>query len=196
VSSSDHLLVLSRPSVPGGWCGELYIRAYLDEDAWQGMTITNTAEIYASNDLDPNNDRTTWWGNVGGPHTNLSVWKNWYFGTFVPGGQINYEFQYRNNGNLPAENVLVTNTLPAGTSFLFAYTWGDWGWIPITPTVVTPEYLVWDVGLLEVPGKIWVSLYGSTQRRNQGIYLPTRLRFPRNRWRTSTTITASPGSSG
>jgi hypothetical protein len=62
---------------------------------------------------------------------------------------VNYEFTYQNTGNLPITDVWVTNTLPANSTFLFAYTWGETGWVPLTPTVEMPGYLVWEVGLLE-----------------------------------------------
>ena len=149
VSSSAHQLVLARPSAPSGWCGDVYVRVHLDAGAWEGMLLENNAFVSAANDLDPGNNSVTIQNNVGGPHTNLAIWKDWDWGNFVPGGQVYFEFRYENSGNLPAQNVFVTSTLPEGTSFLFAYTPGDWGWIPITPTTITPETLVWDVGQMD-----------------------------------------------
>jgi len=149
VTSLDHLLVLSHPSLPGGWCSQVFIRVHLSENAWQDMPLENKAKVYSSSDIDPSNNTITMYHSVGGPHTNLSLWKNWNWGNFVPGGQVYYEFSYQNTGNLPVADVWVTNTLPVNSTFLFAYTWGSGGWIPITPTIIMPGYLVWDVGLLE-----------------------------------------------
>lgn len=149
VSRNAHQLVLTRPSVPPGWCGDVLIRTLLDEGVQEGEILTNTAQIDTINDQDLSNNSYTLVHTVGGPHTNLSVWSDWIGNIFVPGNEIHYAFQYQNSGNLPVGDITVTSTLPADTSFLYAYEWGVSDPRLITPTLITPEYLVWDVGLLE-----------------------------------------------
>jgi uncharacterized repeat protein (TIGR01451 family) len=148
VSASDQELVVSRPSIQGNWCGSVYIKAHVDENAWNGLELYNYAQVWTANDQDPNDNTTDMRHNVGSPHTNLDMGKNWIWGTYVPGGKLYYEFSAGNSGNLPVDDVVVTATLPAGTSFQFAYTF-QWDWQPFPPDVVTDEYLVWHLGRLD-----------------------------------------------
>jgi uncharacterized repeat protein (TIGR01451 family) len=153
VSASDHQLVVSRPSLQSGWCGDVMVQVYLDEAAWPGMELYNRAEVWSADDQDPGNDVTEHWLGVGNPHTNLHAWRNWSWGRLVPGGEYTFEFNVGNSGNIPVDNVLVTATLPAGTAFLRSYTWNWMGSYPYTPTVITDEFLVWDLGTL--PNGYW-----------------------------------------
>ena len=146
ISRAPHKLIVARPTAPGYWCEEVYIKVHLDENAWGNLR--NRAWVWAENDLETDDNFTTYDHGVGSPHTNLSLYKNWIAGQLVPGGQIGYEFSYANNGNIPIEGVLVTQTLPVSTSFEYAYSWDAEGQYPITPTIITPHYLVWDIGTL------------------------------------------------
>ncbi len=147
-SSSDRL-VLSHPSIPAWTCSEVYVRVYLDENAWSGMSITNTVYVTASNDLESDDNDDFWQSQVGDPHVNLSVNKNWYWGRLYPGGRLGYEFNYRNDGNLPVDDVLLTDTLPVSTTFGRAWRSTPYGEQPLTPTLITDEYVVWDLGTLD-----------------------------------------------
>jgi uncharacterized repeat protein (TIGR01451 family) len=149
VSFSDHELVLSRPSVPGWWCGDVYLRVLLDESAEPGMTIYNTATVATEGDTYPDNNTTTIEHGVGTPHDNLTISKDWVQGQFVPGGEIFYNFNFGNSGNLSVDNVVVTSTLPENTSFVRAWEWTPYGEVDYPPDVVTDDYLVWYAGALE-----------------------------------------------
>ena len=145
VSAADHALVVSRPSLQSYRCGRVYLKVHLDASAWPGMQLHNHAEIWGAGDADPNNNTTDLWHNAGEPHTNLDMSTNWIWGRFVPGGSLNFEFNAGNSGNIPVDNVLVTATLPAGTTFQHAYSW-DQQQYPFPPDIVTDQYLVWDFG--------------------------------------------------
>jgi uncharacterized repeat protein (TIGR01451 family) len=147
LSASDQL-VLSYPSISDGQCTAAYLRFHLDENAWIGMQISNTATITASNDL-AGGTTVTDWRDVHGPYSNLYVRKDWSHGQLVPGGELIYGVQYGNDGNAPADNVSITYTLPASTTFDRAW-WNDqYGQHPFTPDTVTVDYVVWDLGTLE-----------------------------------------------
>jgi uncharacterized repeat protein (TIGR01451 family) len=120
----------------------------LDEDAWIGMQISNTATISASNDLNGGSTAEDW-RDVYGPYSNLYVRKDWLQGQLVPGGEIVYGVQYGNDGNAPADDVLLTYTLPASTTFSGAWRHDQYGQYPFTPDVLTDDYVVWDLGALE-----------------------------------------------
>jgi uncharacterized repeat protein (TIGR01451 family) len=143
VARSDHQLVLSRPSIPGGWCGQVYLRAHVDGSAWPGMSISNTAVITASSDMEGNDNETTWWGNVDNPHPNINISKGFNSGQLVPGGELRYNINYSNNGNVPVGTVRITDTLPLSTTFR------EWhqgsGMVTATLVVNEPGYLVWQV---------------------------------------------------
>jgi len=149
VISSSNLLVVSRPSLDAWSCEEVYLRVHLADTAWPGMYITNTAVITANNDLEDDDNETYWEGGVGEPHTNLYINKQLEWGQLVTGGEIAYEIRYSNNGNVPVNNVLITDTLPVSTTFSRSWRWTEYGEPPVTPTVVTADYVVWDIGTLD-----------------------------------------------
>jgi len=60
-----------------------------------------------------------------------------------------YGIGYGNNGNVPVEGIFITDTLPANTSFLNAWTYDDDGQHPFPPALVTAGYVVWEIGTLE-----------------------------------------------
>jgi uncharacterized repeat protein (TIGR01451 family) len=55
------------------------------------------------------------------------------------GGELEYTLRYENAGNVAAEAVVLTDTLPAGVTATGTFR---------RPDVETPEYLVWDLGRL------------------------------------------------
>jgi uncharacterized repeat protein (TIGR01451 family) len=150
VASPAHTLVVKRPSIPGGWCGEVYVRVKLDSKVKTGTKISNTATIAASNNLDLQNVQSTAWVYIDTSHYNLSIEKNGEWGRPVPGGALEYQLTYRNNGNISANPVLITSTLPANTTFTGSWYYDSSGQHIVTPTlVVQGKYVVWKIGKLD-----------------------------------------------
>ncbi|MEJ5311947.1 MAG: PKD domain-containing protein [Anaerolineae bacterium] len=143
VSRSAHELVVSRPSISGG-CSEVYVRATVDADAEPGMPISNTATIYAANDLSSDDNTTWWWGNVNTPHSNLNINKNWGSGQLVPGGELRYWIGVHNNGNIPVGAFRITDTLPVSTTFQAAWHHDEYGQYAFAPVEVGAGYVVWE----------------------------------------------------
>jgi len=143
VSRSAHELVVSRPSISGG-CSEVYVRATVDAEAWPGMPISNTATIYAANDLSNDDNTNTWWGSVNTPHTNLNINKNWGSGRLVPGGDLRYWIHINNNGNIPVGTFRVTDTLPVSTTFQSAWHRDEYGNYEFAPVEIGDGYVVWE----------------------------------------------------
>jgi uncharacterized repeat protein (TIGR01451 family) len=148
VSSDSDQLVDTKLSIPAHECDSVYLQVHLTDTAGVHEPITNTAVITASNDTDSDNNEVTReiWTNY--PHTNLWIDKWFEGGRLVPGGDPVYEFQYGNNGNAPVYNMKITDTLPAGTTFNRAWRWVPYGEEPFTPTMVTADYVVWDIPTL------------------------------------------------
>jgi len=152
VLSSTHKLVLSLPSLGGYQCSEAYILANLSSAAWGGMQITNIASLYSANDLEIDDNQASIDLMLGTPRDymsqDLALNKEWYSGQLVPGGEMYYQFTYRNQGNIPADGVKITSTLPVSTAFLESYYEDEYGRQPVTPSLVTDNYVVWDIGTL------------------------------------------------
>ncbi len=62
------------------------------------------------------------------------------------GGLAVFQVTYQNQGNMPAANVLLTDTLPAGASFVAAT-------LGVAP-VVTPDHVTWNLGAVMPGGQI------------------------------------------
>ncbi|MFN2168532.1 MAG: hypothetical protein ACK2U9_20035, partial [Anaerolineae bacterium] len=59
VSRGSQQLVLSRPTIPGSWCGEVMIAAHVDPGVQAGDPLTNTATIAAANDMETDDNVAT-----------------------------------------------------------------------------------------------------------------------------------------
>ena len=148
LDSEAHQLVLTHPAIAGYHCSEVYLRGYLTDTVSPGDEICNTVVITSTSDQTNGDDETTWCTQVGSPHVNLGVSKEFEFGQLVPGGQLGYQINYGSHGNVPVENVLITDTLPVSTTFARSWRWTEYGEVPVTPTQVTDDYVVWDLGTL------------------------------------------------
>jgi large repetitive protein len=120
-----------------------------------GTQLTNTVEITTANDSDTGNNwhqRNDVW--VGEPRWDGFFDKTFGWGTLVPGGQVEYNLHARNFGNM-ATYTVVTDTLPAGTSFDQSQSCNGSTCVPFPPDYVDDQIAVWDLGTLE-PGE-WVN---------------------------------------
>ncbi len=151
VSSDASELVVMRPSLPQGWCSQVYLRFLVDVDAPVGTNIENIAEVWAANDLESNDNQASNWVNINNPHTNINVNKWWGGGSLVPGGTFRYHMQYQNNGNVPVDGVLITDTLPVSTTLNYIQRFDrHWSFIEdVTPLSINGNQVVWVVGSIE-----------------------------------------------
>lgn len=145
VSSQAHRLVVQHPSI-GAWrCSQVYLRVHLAAGLPPETELVNTATLSSSSDLSPDDNQADVHHGLGSPHRNLSLHRGWLAGQFVPGGEISYEADINNNGNIPVNSVVMTSTLPAHTTFLAAWYYDGMGRHPFPPAEVVPgEYLVWE----------------------------------------------------
>ena len=145
-------VILHAPALPGKWGDRLLLTLRLNEGVPYNTQLTNRVEISTTNDSDPGNnafsDDKAW---ASPPRDDVSVSKAWGYGAPVPGGEINYWLGYGNQGNWPAHNVLLTDTLPTGTTFITAMV--DLGWgvqVPLPPSRISGDQVVWDLDTLPV----------------------------------------------
>ncbi|MBN1180466.1 MAG: PKD domain-containing protein [Anaerolineae bacterium] len=150
VSSDAHSLVLSRLTIPGWECHEVYLSVALTDTAVINDWISNTVVITASNDIDGGNESTRW-VRVNSPHTNLSVNKWWNWGQLTPGGEIRYQIEYRNNGNVPVTSTItLTDTFPVSTTLLNIWRYDhNWNYIGLVTPTLGAGYAAWEVGAID-----------------------------------------------
>lgn len=133
-------------SIPGryqlGYQGDIYLTVYIPESVPLGTVLTNTAVITTLNDTNLTNNVDDDVHTVVAATRDLYVDKTLYDGTALPGNDLTYRIYYRNYGNAHLPGTIITDTLPAGTTFVSAS--GDF-----TPTVAG-NTVVWRLGT--VPG--------------------------------------------
>ncbi len=145
-------LILEAPTIPGYWGDRILLRLLVDDDVPVGTQLTNTVEITTTGDTNPGDNRhmrnDVW---VGNPRWDSFVDKNFGWGRLVPGGQVEYNLHARNGGNM-ATYTVVTDTLPAGTSFDQSWRCSGPTCVPFPPDYVDDQVAVWDLGVQE-PGE-------------------------------------------
>ena len=84
--------------------------------------VTNTAAVSSSNDSNAANNSATAVVPVAASTADVSLTKSANAATISPGGQISYTITAANNGPATASavTVSVSDTLPAGTTFVFS----------------------------------------------------------------------------
>ncbi|MBN1314486.1 MAG: PKD domain-containing protein [Anaerolineales bacterium] len=94
------------------------LQVLLDSNVSWNEQLQNVIEINATDDMDPSNN----WSQTGIQPNNeqidLWVMKSVESGQPIAGEIITYQINYGNNGNRPATNVLLTDTLPAGVTYV------------------------------------------------------------------------------
>jgi len=149
--------VFTRPVIPGDSGEELFLTLHLSDTVRQGTTLTNEVDIATTNETgDLGNNSRTHTMDVQDPRLEIGVDKRFNEGTTVADHDISFRVHYRNHSNTPAYGVVLTDTLPAGTTFVTSTieVWqnGDWRDVPFPPALTTPSHVVWDVGTLD-PGE-------------------------------------------
>ena len=152
VTTSGDQLVLAAPTIPSHWGDRLYLRLRLSDTVAYNTRLTNTVEITTTGDADPQNNRDEHdSAEVRSPRWNVGVHKEWSWGSLVPGGEIAYDINYGNYGNM-ATPARLTDTLPAGTTFMTSTYWTGYNEVPVVPDYVGDGVVAWDLGTLE-PGE-------------------------------------------
>ncbi|HNT26410.1 MAG TPA: PKD domain-containing protein [Anaerolineales bacterium] len=154
ITSEPGLLVLGAPGIPGWWGDRLILQLKIDDAVAYGTQLTTTFEISTTNELstttgDNYQMRDDVWVNP--PRWDVTVWKDLGWGVMVPGNELEYHLSFRNHGNM-AGDVLLTDTLPAGTSFVEAWLNVDQTQVPFPPDSMVDGVVTWHWDMLE-PGE-------------------------------------------
>jgi hypothetical protein len=151
VSEDASQLVVMRPTLPNGWCSEVYLRFLVDPDVQIGTNISNTAQVWAASDIELDDNQTESWVNINNPHTNLYTGMWWGGGSLVPGGIFRYHMDVGNNGNVPVGSFWMTDTLPVSTTIDHINVYDrNWNFIEsVTPIYLPGDQVTWQMGSLE-----------------------------------------------
>jgi len=127
-------VVFSKTSVASNESASFQIVVRVNPNT-TGATIRNTAAV-ASSTTDSNleNNNATAITTVA-PSADLSITKTGAPKKAAPGGDITYTLTIRNNGPNAAENVEVTDPIPANTALVSATVTSGDGWTAPTPSV-------------------------------------------------------------
>lgn len=149
VSHNNNFLRLQKPSLSSYGCETVNVQVVVMSNIAPGSMLVNTAVISATSDLSPGDNQTIYTHYTAPPYANLLIHHNWESGQIVPGGLLQYHLSYGNNGNLPTALTHITQTIPNITQFVTAWTNPPYGHsLPITPTQINGNQLIWDMGLL------------------------------------------------
>ena len=105
------------PAWAGGFGDQLILTLRVDPQVPLDTQMTNKVCIGTA--PDPNVNCSIHDGAWTKPaRWDVGVFKDWGYGQLTPGGVINYQVSYYNNGNATAHGIWLTETLPAGTQFI------------------------------------------------------------------------------
>ncbi|MBN1317555.1 MAG: DUF11 domain-containing protein [Anaerolineales bacterium] len=146
--STDDTFILKADTLPGNWGDTIYLRLLVDPAVETNTQLTNMVEIATEGSYawDMRNDVWT-----GEPNYDVNIYKQFGWGQLVPGGEVGYNVNINNSGNMPASAVVV-DILPEGTTFAESSLWTGSQDIPFPPTGWDNGNPVWDLGDLE-PGE-------------------------------------------
>lgn len=129
-----------------------------------GAILTNTVEMYGANaeiDGNPNDETTDPYANNRGRREfeivpalpDLEIYKEIGAGVAAAGESLRYRILLVNHGFAPAEDVVITDTLPLSVTYLaHGSDYPVGAPIPVTPTV-NGQHVVWALG--RVPPRSW-----------------------------------------
>jgi uncharacterized repeat protein (TIGR01451 family) len=153
---SDNQVTWDLGTVRPGWSGTIYVLAHITETAVGGTWLTNTVQIATTDpDTDPGNDVGVHTTTIIPPSRDMYITK-YIYNDAAPGGEAQYIIQFENEGNVTARGVVITDTLPANTTFAswYGYIYNPYvsNWEDTVTMVVIGDQVVWQLGEVE-PGQ-------------------------------------------
>jgi uncharacterized repeat protein (TIGR01451 family) len=105
-------------TVPAGQYGNIYTMIQITDTAQVGNVLTNVVQILSTDtEITTTSNLYTHTTTVVTPTQDMSIYK-WASGTLLPGNQIQYILSYSNQGNSPAHDITITDTLPVSVTYL------------------------------------------------------------------------------
>ncbi|MCL5997172.1 MAG: DUF11 domain-containing protein, partial [Chloroflexi bacterium] len=148
---SDAQVVWRRDTIQGNQGSSLYLVVRLDGGLGLDQQLHNRVDIFTANDTNLGNNSDDRYVNTGLPRRNLTIGKSFNAGSTTPGGEIRYGLHYNNNGNMAAHGVLLTDTLPPGTTYVDSGYGTSDGWVSVPYSYRVGNDYVWGPATL-IPG--------------------------------------------
>ncbi|MGB9724382.1 MAG: lamin tail domain-containing protein, partial [Chloroflexia bacterium] len=126
-------IVFDGGSLPGLMSNTIWLQAQVGDLPF-GTVLTNTVEVTCTGDTNPGNNLDTLVSRVVGSEIGIAKTGTTFT---LPGYPISYTLTYEVVGE-PAQNVVLTDTLPAAVLYI-----SDTA--PVTPTMIS-NTLVWELG--------------------------------------------------
>ncbi len=147
------VLVFTRSLLAGNAGDNIDINVHIANSALPGRVITNVVRTTTTDpEISLTNNVYTRATTIAAPTRDLYVSKVATKGSFQAGAQIAYQIYFNNYGNYTATNTILTDTLPAYTTWI---TWTGYIYNPgyvdlrgaVTPTIVGNR-VIWNFGAL------------------------------------------------
>ncbi len=153
-SADNTQLVLTAPTLPAQWGDRIVLRLKVDDACPTDpqTQLVNLVTLEAPDGYAEHENGDAW---TSGPYANVHLEKGFGWGVLVPGGEIGYNLHVANHGNLTA-TVTLTDTLPAGTSFIESWSGDGREYGPIVPSYIGADIVTWDLGEID-PGS-WINI--------------------------------------
>ena len=153
ISADDSELVLTAPTLPAQWDDRIILRLRVDDACPTELQLVNEVILDAPPAEPASHVNEDAW--TSGPYTNAHLEKHFGWGMLVPGGEIGYNLHVANHGNLTA-TISLTDTLPAGTSFVESWSWDGRDYVEIGPSYIGDDEVSWNLG--EIPPGAWINI--------------------------------------
>lgn len=116
-------------------------------------TLTNTAQVSASNELNISDNWAAVATNILPPTPDMYISKSWNSGRVAAENDIQYQIYWRNQGTDAAPNVVITDTLPPELSIIevtgYSRTPNHQN---VSPTTINGNELRWELGDVPIDG--------------------------------------------
>jgi len=153
---SDNQVVWNFGTMAFGSSGYIYLTVHISDTVSIGDVLTNVVQIATSaaeTNTGNNSDLVT--SEVYAPTRDMAVSKSLYSGTPTPGNELKYQISFSHvSGNAPARDVVITDTLPPGTTFV---SWSSDSWSTYHYLLgreieanVSDNQIVWPLGTVEL----------------------------------------------
>jgi large repetitive protein len=153
VTTGGQLVLHAPAGIPGEMGGHLHLSLRLAPSMQISTTLENLIEVITPGDVNPENN----WdydnqAHVGPARCDMALRKEAGGGALVRGGEIRYQLQIQNEGNVTTQ-AWISDTLPPGTSYQPGSSWlgsGAGDPQPLEPVEGPAGRLAWDLGEVEV----------------------------------------------
>ncbi len=158
IMGNDVVWDLGTVPTPGSgyasWYQYFYVDTHVASDAITGTTQVSVTISTLDGETSYTNNGDARTQSIVEPARDMYVYKSLSSpatNRIIPGAELVYYVSYQNYGNAPASDVVLTDTLPAATTFITSTSY--------TSMTVDGQSLVWDLGTVDAGAYGWFYVY-------------------------------------